>query len=76
MDITNILEGKMRPESTRCPLMTKDPVHPTLCWEEFCEFYDEDAKCCSVRLIAIRLGQVFGVLVKNTGEAEKEKKSP
>jgi len=64
----------MRPESTRCPIMTKDPVHPTLCWEEFCEFYDVDARCCSVRLIVIRLGQIFGVLTREPGTAIGDKK--
>lgn len=65
----------MRPDSTRCPVMTKDPLHPTLCWEEFCEFYDEDAKCCSVRLIALRLGQIFGVLMREAQAPTKEKKA-
>ena len=50
----------MKPESTRCPIMTKDPVRPALCWREFCELYDDEAGCCSIRLIAIRLGQIYG----------------
>jgi len=65
----------MRPETTRCPLMTKDPVRPALCWKEFCELYDDEAKCCSIRLIAIRLGQIFGIMAQKPFQVQTEKKA-
>jgi len=63
----------MRPETTRCPLMTKDPVRPALCWKEFCELYDEETKCCSIRLTALRLGQIYGALTRKPVQPKMEK---